>query len=195
MQFPLRMRFKILAIAPQIYVTDSTGAEVFYVRQKMFRLKEDIAVYRTSAQRDEVVRIRADRVLDFSACYHFSDPSGQVFGAVRRKGLRSIWRAEYEVLDAGDQHDLTIREDNAMVKVLDSLLGSIPFVGWVMSMMINPSYTVSSTDGRDLVRITKQPAFFEGNFDLTQLGQADDATMQRGVMAVMMMLLLERSRG
>ena len=39
MRFPLDLRFKIVAIAPQISVTDASGALLLYVKQKAFRLK------------------------------------------------------------------------------------------------------------------------------------------------------------
>ena len=120
MQFPLKFSFKILGLAPQIYVYDGSGAEVFYVKQKLFKLKEDIAVFRTSAQTDEVARIKADRIMDFSASYHFH-VGDAVIGAVSRKGMRSIFKAEYHVLDETDVHQLTITEDSALVKVVDVL--------------------------------------------------------------------------
>ncbi len=44
------MTFKILALAPQIYVTDANGQDLLYVRQQLFRLKEKIDVYRDSKQ-------------------------------------------------------------------------------------------------------------------------------------------------
>ena len=53
MQFPLQLRFKVLALATQIYVTDASGATVFYVKQKMFKLKEDIAVFGRVTERTQ----------------------------------------------------------------------------------------------------------------------------------------------
>ena len=67
MNYPLQMRFKILALAPQIHVTDSTGATVCYVRQKMFRLKENVSVFRDETQKTLLCEIKADRIIDWSA--------------------------------------------------------------------------------------------------------------------------------
>ncbi|MEZ4319419.1 MAG: hypothetical protein R3F61_18030 [Myxococcota bacterium] len=194
MQFPLRFSFKILGFAPQIYVYDSTDSEVFYVKQKLFKLKEDISVFRTSAQQDLVAQIKADRIMDFSACYHFH-VDGDVVGAVRRKGMRSIFKAEYHVLDSQDLHELTITEDSAMVKVVDGIVGGIPLIGFLLAMFINPSYTVKDLDGKGLFQVHKKPAFFEGKFELTKLSDTTPEIEQRSLLAVMMMLLLERSRG
>ena len=46
MKYPLSLSFKIMAMAPQIYVRDATGEIVCYVKQKMFRLKEVVSVFR-----------------------------------------------------------------------------------------------------------------------------------------------------
>jgi hypothetical protein len=54
MQFPLKLTFKILAVAPQITVTDASGQILFYVKQKLFKLKEAITVYSDSSQTREL---------------------------------------------------------------------------------------------------------------------------------------------
>ncbi len=195
MQFPLNFSFKIFGFAPQIYVYDGSGAEVFYVKQKLFKLKEDISVFRSSKQADQVAQIKADSIMDFSACYHFH---GDVGGAVRRKGMRSIFKAEYHILDEEDVHQLTITEDSALVKVADSILGGVPLIGFLLAMLINPSYTVADLDGNAIFHVKKLPAFFEGKFELSKgsgADAADDDTQQRCILAIMMMLLLERGRG
>jgi hypothetical protein len=42
LNYPLKMSFKILAINPQVKVTDAAGKTVLYVREKAFTLKTDI---------------------------------------------------------------------------------------------------------------------------------------------------------
>ena len=86
MNYPLQMNFKILGIAPQIFVTDANGSSVFYVRQKLFKLKEAVRVYRDKSREDLKYEIKADRILDFSAKYTFTDQNGSTVGAVGRKG-------------------------------------------------------------------------------------------------------------
>ena len=45
MKYPLNLQSKIIAIAPQIYVTDSDGTGVLYVKQKLLKLKEHVEVF------------------------------------------------------------------------------------------------------------------------------------------------------
>ena len=128
MNYPLTMSFRILAIAPQILVRNAAGEMVCYVRQKLFRLKENVVVFRDETQKDILCEIRADRIIDWSASYHFYDKSGSTFGGVRRKGMRSLWKAHYELLDDDNQHYATINEVNPMAKFW--ILCSVKFPFW-----------------------------------------------------------------
>ena len=39
MNYPLNLTFKIVALAPQLSITDTAGNLHFYVKQKLFKLK------------------------------------------------------------------------------------------------------------------------------------------------------------
>jgi uncharacterized protein YxjI len=67
MNYPIHFSFKILAIASQIYIRDSSGNLLAYVKQKLFKLKEDINVFGDEGQTQLLYNIKADRVLDFSS--------------------------------------------------------------------------------------------------------------------------------
>lgn len=195
MQYPLSMSFKILALAPQIKVTDAQGQSVCYVKQKLLKLKEAVTVFSDESKQKVLSEIKADRIIDWSACYHFFDQSGESFGAVRRKGMRSIWKAHYEVLDENDNHISTIEEENPMSKVADSIFGEIPLIGAFSGYLFHPKYLMKSVDGEPRLRLTKQPAFFEGKYTLDKLVEFDPVDELRALMAFLMMSLLERSRG
>jgi hypothetical protein len=195
MQYPLNMRFKILGLAPQIYVTDASGATLYYVKQKMFKLKEAVKVFHDDSRSELLYEIKADRIIDFSAKYNFTDTDGQNVGAVGRKGMKSLFRATYLVYDE-DTAVMTVSEESVWKRILENTLGGIPLLGFVIIMLINPSYIVKSTAGEALFRLTKLPAFFEGKFAITKL--KDDLSPQeetRAVLSMLMLSLLERKRG
>ena len=100
MNYPLELSFKLIALASQIYVRDANGNLIGYVKQKLFKLKEDINVFADEGQTQLLYNIKADRVIDFSARYNFTDASGTPLGSIKRKGMRSIFRANYEIYDA-----------------------------------------------------------------------------------------------
>ena len=194
MQYPLDLSFKIMALAPQISVTDASGGLVFYVKQKLFKLKEEITVFADAKQTQPLYKINADRVLDFSARYHFTDVNGAELGSVKREGMRSLWRAHYDIFE-GDALVMTIREENPWVKVLDGLFGQIPFIGMFSGYLFHPAFLVSRSDGTVVMRLKKQPAFLESKFTIEKQAELDEGWETRVLLSLLMMILLERARG
>ena len=194
MNFPLDLSFKKIALSPQVKVTDAAGNVVLYTKQKAFKLKEAVTVFADVEQTRPLYTINADRVLDFNAKYNIADTWGNRLGAVARKGRKSLWRAEYEVLDGGGP-SMTIREENGWVKVGDALFAEIPFVGIFSGYVFNPSYVLTNAAGVPLMRLAKQPAFMEGRFRIEKLGVMSEPDETRALLGFLMMVLLERRRG
>jgi hypothetical protein len=195
LNYPLELSFKLLAIASQIYIRDANGQLLGYVKQKLFKLKEDINIFADESQTQHLYNIKADRVLDFSAKYNFSDAAGNNLGSIKRQGMRSIWRANYDIFDAASNQVMKINEENGWVKVIDSLVGELPLVGMFTGYFFNPAYLISRIDGTPIARLQKQPAFFEGKFQLSALIQLSDDDEVRVLLGALSMTLLERSRG
>lgn len=195
MQYPLTMNFTIFSLANQIKVTDANDESVCFVQQKMFKLKEAVNVFQDKSKQSMLCEIKADRIIDWSACYHFFDSSGESFGAVRRKGMKSIWKAHYDVLDENDVHISSIQEENPMAKVFDSMLGEVPVIGMLTSFLFHPKYLLKSVDGEAKLRMTKQPALFETKYQIDKLVDYDPVDELRALMAFLMMALLEKKRG
>ena len=194
-QYPLQMTFKIVAVAPQINVTDAHGNSVCYVKQKLFKLKESVNVFQDATQTNLLCQINADRIIDFSAFYKFTDPQGDTFGGVRRKGMKSIWKAHYEVVDETGNSSMTIEEANPWTKVADSFFGELPFVGVLSGYLFHPAYFVKRMGGEAVFKAQKQPAFFESKYSIEKMADCDPVDELRVLMAAIMMVLLERQRG
>jgi uncharacterized protein YxjI len=195
MNYPLSLSFKLLALASQIYVRDANGNLLGYVKQKLLKLKEDINVFADEAQTQHLFNIKADRVLDFSANYRFTNSQGNVIGSIRRKGMRSIWKANYEISDANGNQVLQINEENGWIKVMDAVAGEIPILGMFTGYIFNPAYLISRMDGTPIARLQKEPAFFEGKFKLEPQIQLSGDEETRVLLSVLTMTLLERARG
>ena len=194
MQYPLNLSFKLLTFGQRIVASDADGNVLMFIKQKMFKLKEKVVIYNDEKQSQLIFRIEADRMLDFSANYSFTDAEGNPWGSVRRKGMRSLWAAHYQVMQEG-QVDMEIREESPMKKVLESILGEIPILGLAAVYLLNPSYIVSRPDGTPLLKLTKKPALFEGKFVLEKLNDMPEDDELRSLMALLMLVLLERRRG
>lgn len=195
LQYPLNLKFKLAVINPQFSLTDASGKSVAYVKQKAFKLKEDISVYTSEAQTSLQFKIKADRWLDFNASYAFTDPSGVDVGRIVRKGGRSLWKASYEIYDENGKQDLLLQEDNAWVKVIDSLIGEIPVLGMFTGMFLNPKYNITRPDGTLVAQLVKKPDLISRAFTLEKKAAYEEGEETRIVLGTMMMVLLERTRG
>jgi uncharacterized protein YxjI len=194
MNYPLKLSFKLLALASQIYIRDANGQLIGYVKQKLLKLKEDINVFADEQQTQHLYNIKADRVLDFSAKYSFTDNRGTSVGAIKRKGMRSIFKAHYEICEPSGTLAMEIHEENAWIKVVDSLVGEIPIIGMFTGYFFNPAYIISR-GGAGIARLQKQPAFFEGIFQLEKLAEMSDEDEALVLLSFLTMTLLERARG
>ena len=198
MRFPLTLSFKIVALAPQIYVRDASGQDVLYVKQKLLKLKEKVRVFADSGQTRQLYEINADRIIDWSARYTFTDAEGRVVGAVKRHGARSLLRSTYDVFVADAPNpSLRVQEENPWVKLLDGVIGAIPIVGAFTGYFLNPKYQVIETmANRQLLRVSKHRSFLESRFEIESLAPSLEAPVETAaVLAILMMALLERERG
>ncbi|WP_427162417.1 hypothetical protein ACQFX9_13185 [Aliinostoc sp. HNIBRCY26] len=194
MQYPLELTFKLWAFAPQISVVDSQGNLAFYVKQKLFKLKEAITIFADAEQTRPLYYIKADRIIDFSARYDFTDSDGTYVGGVKRRGLKSIWKARYDIFD-GEESNLNIQEQNPWVKVADALFAEIPVLGLFTGYVFNPVYIVSRADGTQVMRLEKIPTFLSRKFIIKTIDQMSDREEQQILLSLVMMLLLEKNRG
>jgi hypothetical protein len=196
LQYPVTLSFKIFALASQATVTDASGRIVLYTKQKLFKFREHVEIWTDKSQGTRLAEIKANKVIDWSARYFSTDAQGGEIGSVGRRGWRSIWKAHYETFNPGDSNpDFSIQEENAWVKVADSFLSEIPIIGMASGYLFHPSYLATRTNGQPAMRMTKQPAFFEGRFKIDKLGEMTPREELNLFLSYMMLVLLERKRG
>lgn len=111
----------------EIRIFDETKSNLlFFVKQKAFKLKEDITVYADETKTKELLKIKARSVIDFSAIYDVIDIStNQPMGALRRKGFKSILKDSWEILDTKDQVIGSIDEDSVFKAILRRFLTNL----------------------------------------------------------------------
>jgi uncharacterized protein YxjI len=123
-QFPsYLLRRQAIALTGKFRFYDPAGRMIMFSEQKMFRLREDIRVYSDESKTQEVLSIKARQIMDFSAAYDVVDAGlNQRVGTLRRRGLRSILRDEWEVLDANERVIGKLFEDSVGLALLRRLL-------------------------------------------------------------------------
>ena len=126
-KYTLRRKF-FTFLGAKFHVYDSQGSLAFYSKMKAFKLKEDMRLYSDESMTVEILSIRAKSMIDFGATYEVTDSrTGHLLGAFRRKGLKSILKDEWLVLDASGGQIGTIKEDSlALALVRRFLLNIIP---------------------------------------------------------------------
>jgi uncharacterized protein YxjI len=191
MQYPLQLTFKFFALAPQITIASPDGQTLMYVRQKLFKLKEVINVFSDENRSQPLFDIKADRIIDWSARYN---PTGKDLGAVKRRGMKSLWKAHYDIYE-GDRVVFSIQEENPWIKVLDTLFSEIPIVGMFTGYMFNPTYLVQRPDGRTVMHLSKVPSFWSRIFTIKAMDKLEAREESQVLLSLMMLLLLERNRG
>ena len=97
---------------------DLQGNVVAYSKQKAFKLKEDIILYTDDSMTQPLLQIKARSVIDFGATYDVTDPAtGELLGSVKRKGLKSIVRDSWKLLDVnGNQYGELIEDSIAILR-------------------------------------------------------------------------------
>lgn len=196
LQYPLTLSFKILALASQATVTDATGRTVLFTKQKLLKFKEHVEIWTDKSQSTRLAEIKANKVIDWSARYFFTDAQGMPIGSVGRRGWRSLWKANYDTFNPGDETpDFSIQEGNPWIKVADSLIGDLPIIGMFSGYFLHPSYLATRRDGQPAMRLTKQPAFWEGRFKIEKTAELTPREELNLFLSFLMLMLLERRRG
>jgi hypothetical protein len=196
LNYPLKFTFKIGTLANDFVIEDANAATLAYVRQKMFKFIEEIQVFTDTNKTALEFTIKANKWIDFSATYVFTDKNGIEKGRVARKGWASIWKARYDVYDQHEHLAFHIMEENAWTKVFDGLLNDIPVLGLISGYVFNPKYIVGRPDGSKVMRLKKNPSMFGRKFTLEKIGPTHNTSEDECiVLSLMMMILLERRRG
>ncbi|WP_342439244.1 hypothetical protein NSS79_10130 [Paenibacillus sp. FSL L8-0436] len=122
------IRKKVFSImGAKLHIYNSSEELVLYSQMKAFKLKEDIALFTDESMEKELLRIKARNVIDFSATYDVHDSeTGEHIGALRRKGLKSILKDEWTILDQRDTEIGLIKENSTLMALLRRFITLIP---------------------------------------------------------------------
>jgi hypothetical protein len=112
------------------YVDGPNGEMLMYGEMKAFKLREDIRVYTDLNKTQEVLTIKARKIIDFSSAYDVTDPAtGESVGALKRRGWKSMLKDEWVIMSAEGQDVGLIQEDRlalALIRRLVPMANLIP---------------------------------------------------------------------
>ena len=176
------LKRQVFALAGKFRFYDQSNNLVLFSERKMFKIREDIRVFSDESKTQEVLMIKARQIMDFSAAYDVVDSStGQKVGALRRKGLASLLRDEWDILDVGD---------NVIGKLFEDSMG-LALIRRFLTNLVPQNYDI--TIGTDRVADLKQ-AFNPFAYQLTvdfsmDIGQRLDRRV--GIAAAILLAAIE----
>ncbi|NQX49817.1 hypothetical protein HQN87_31450 [Paenibacillus tritici] len=122
------IRKKVFSVVgAKVHIYNNSEELLLFSQMKAFKLKEDIALYTDETMDKELLRIKARNMIDFSATYDVYDSeTGESLGALRRKGLKSIVKDEWAILDKRDNELGFIKEGSLFSALLRRFITLIP---------------------------------------------------------------------
>jgi hypothetical protein len=108
---------------------DTSGNLQFFIKQKAFKLKEEINIFGDEKQTDKKMTINARSISDFSGGYDIVDSvTGEAIGAGKREGLKSLFKDEWNILDADGAQVGKIVEKGGLFTVLRRLIKILQWI-------------------------------------------------------------------
>lgn len=145
--------FNFLGVTCRMLTLD--GRLLCKVHQKAFRLKENITIFADEGQTQPLLTIQARQIFDFSAAYDVVDNrTGEKVGALKRKGLKSMLRDEWAVLDVNDNEVGKVQEDSMLLALLRRFLSNLIPQNYTFELHGQPVADVQGTWNPFIVRYT-----------------------------------------
>jgi hypothetical protein len=182
------LRRQAIALTGKFRFYDPAGKLVMFSEQKMFRLREDIRVYSDESKSQEVLSIKTRQILDFSAAYDVVDTQlNQKVGVLRRKGLRSLLRDEWEVLDA---------DNNSIGKLFEDSIPLALLRRFALGSWLPQNYDITTLDGARLADLKQRFHLFRYELDLDfRMDTSHRLDRRLGIAAGILLAAIEGKQG
>lgn len=182
-QFTARRSFFAL-LGPEFRFFRPDGALALFVKQKAFRLREEIVAFVDEARSSAALRIKARSIMDVRATYDVTDATtGTTIGSCKRAGFKSLLRDTWEVRGPDEGLVATLQEDSLMLALLRRFL----FSAWLPQ-----TFSLTAPDGRRLGGLKQRFNPFLLIYDVDLGPEGPDALDARlGQAAVVLVLAIE----
>jgi len=106
-----QLDLKLISFGNKYYLYDGQKNLIGFIAQKMFTFKEDIRIFTDETMSYEMMKIKQEQIIDFSGTFQVMDSmSGELLGILQRKGLKSMLKDEWLILDRNRQEIGMIKE-------------------------------------------------------------------------------------
>ncbi len=103
----------------KVEVFDPQGNVVMFIKQKAFKLREDVRVYSDNTMEEELLLIKARQILDVAARYDVIDQTtGEHVGVLHRRGFKSMVRDTWDILTPDEEQMAVLHEDHPLLAMI-----------------------------------------------------------------------------
>jgi uncharacterized protein YxjI len=187
-RFILRQRLRLVVNEYEFSLPsgndDSPGQPFCFVRQKMFKFKEDIRFYTDESRSVELVRIKARQRFDPRARYDVVAGDGTKIGEIQKVFGISLVRSTYRLYDDGGREVATATEQNVAVALFRRLVGFIPYVDNFADWLPIPYHFVFQRDGVELGSHRRQLWKLRDVYTIDMSGDRDRSVDRRLILAI-----------
>ncbi len=107
----------------KFHIYDPQEKLVAFSYMKAFKLKEDIRIFTGEDRQQELFRIKARNIIDISATYDvINSATEETLGAWRRRGIKSVLRDEWRLIDSSEADSGVLKEDSMTLALVRRLL-------------------------------------------------------------------------
>jgi len=123
--YTLKKKFLSL-MGSEFSIIDSKGEIQAYAKQKAFKLKEEINIFKDKAMKTPYLQIKARNIIDFQATYDISDIStNELLGALQRQGVKSMFRDEWHIINTEGKQIGIIQEESKLLAFFRRFISNI----------------------------------------------------------------------
>lgn len=193
-KYPLQLKFKITTLANDFTVKDNSGKTIFYVREKLLKIRDHVKVYSNTSKEVQLYDLVSNKLIDFQQTFTITNSKQQVIGKVRKKTFQSFVKVTYNIQNPNGELEYTIREKSALVRFFDSIFGELPIIGFFSGYVFNPQYFVKDANQRTVMKLEKKPSFWGRKFTIEKL-TSNPINEEQIILSLMLLILQQRSRG
>jgi hypothetical protein len=110
-----------------LYRITAGGAPVAFVRQKKLAIKEDIRFFAREDETEELFRIKARKVMEFSGRYDVTAPDGERIGVLGKVFRKSLFRSTWSIMDANEQEVAIAKERSQFWAIVRRVIDAVPY--------------------------------------------------------------------
>jgi hypothetical protein len=110
-----------------LYRISAGPLPVAFVRQKKLAIKEDIRFYADESQTEELFRIKARAVMEFSGRYDVTTPAGEKVGVLGKVFGKSLLRSTWSIMDANEQELAIAKERSQFWAIVRRVIDQVPY--------------------------------------------------------------------